>query len=117
MGIIKLNQIKLYANHGCLHEEELIGGTYEVDVEMHTNFQEAAENDDLTKTIDYVVVNRIVEEEMTIRSKLIEQVAWRIGKRMKIELPALEKAVVTVKKLNPPINGNVRDVSVTISVL
>ncbi|MFT6626219.1 MAG: hypothetical protein ACJAUX_000433, partial [Flavobacteriales bacterium] len=34
----------------------------------------------------------------------------------KIELPTLEKAVVTVKKMNPPINGNVRDVSVTISV-
>jgi dihydroneopterin aldolase len=116
MGIIRLNQIKLSANHGCLHEEELIGGDYEVDVEMHTDFQEAAENDDLTKTIDYVIVNKIVEEEMAIRSKLIEQVAWRIGKRMKIELPTLEKAVVTVKKMNPPINGNVRDVSVTISV-
>ena len=59
MGIIRLNQIKLSANHGCLHEEELIGGDYEVDVEMHTDFQEAAENDDLTKTIDYVIVNQI----------------------------------------------------------
>ena len=116
MGIIRLNQIKLTANHGCLREEELIGGDYEVDVEMHTDFQEAAENDDLSKTIDYVIVNKIVEEEMATRSKLIEQVAWRIGKRMKNQLPTLEKAVVTVKKLNPPINGNVRDVSVTIEV-
>ena len=116
MGIIRLNQIKLHANHGCLYEEELIGGNYEVDVEMHTDFQEAAENDILSKTIDYVTVNKIVEEEMAIRSKLIEQVAWRIGKRMKDELPSLEKAIVTVKKMNPPINGNVRDVSVTISI-
>ncbi len=116
MGVIRLNEIKLYANHGCLHEEELIGGNYIVDVEMHTDFQEAAEGDDLSKTIDYVVVNQIVEEEMAIRSKLIEQVAWRIGKRMKAELPTLEKAVITVKKLNPPINGNVRDVSVSLEV-
>lgn len=116
MGIIRLNQIKIFANHGCLREEEVIGGNYEVDVEMHTNFLEAAKNDDLTKTIDYVSVNRIVEEEMAIRSKLIEQVAWRIGKRMKKDFPALIKAMVTVKKLNPPINGNVREVSVSIEV-
>ncbi len=116
MGIIRLNQIKIYGNHGCLREEEMIGGNYEVDIEMHTDFDEAAENDDLSKTIDYVSVNKIVEEEMAIRAKLIEQVVWRIGKRMKREFPTLEKAMITLKKLNPPINGNVRDVSVTIEV-
>jgi len=116
MSIIRLNQIRLFGNHGCLHEEKLIGGNYEVDVEMHTDFHEAAEHDDLSKTIDYVIVNKIVEEEMAIRSKLIEQVAWRIGKRLKRELPRLEKAVIEVKKINPPINGNVREVSVTIEV-
>ncbi len=116
MGIIRLNQIKLYANHGCLEEEAMIGGNYEVDVEMHTDFMEAAMNDDLSKTIDYVSVNKIVEQELAIRSKLIEQVVYRIGKRMKDEFPSLEKAVITLTKINPPINGNVRDVSVTIEV-
>lgn len=116
MGVIRLNEIKVFANHGCLREEEVIGGNYEVDVEMHTNFLEAAKNDDLKKTIDYVAVNKIVEEEMAIRSKLIEQVAWRIGDRMKREFPSLINAVVTVKKLNPPINGNVKEVSVSIEV-
>ncbi len=116
MGIIRLNQIKAYGHHGCLDEEKIIGGNYEVDVEMHTDFSEAALNDDLSKTIDYVTVNRIVEEEVAKRSKLIEQVVWRIGERMKQELPTLDKAVITLKKLNPPINGNVRDVSVTIEI-
>jgi len=116
MGIIRINQIKVYAYHGCLHEEKMIGGNYEVDIEMHTDFQAASETDDLSKTIDYVSVNRIVEEEMAIRSKLIEQVVWRIGKRMKTEFSTLDKAIITVKKINPPINGNVKDVSVTIEV-
>ena len=116
MGVIRLNQIKVYAYHGCLHEEEIIGGNYEIDVELHTDFLEAAKTDKLAKTIDYVTANKIVEEEMAIRSKLIEQVVWRIGERFKVEFPALDKAVITLKKLNPPINGNVRDVSVTIEI-
>ncbi|MFK7756309.1 MAG: dihydroneopterin aldolase [Flavobacteriales bacterium] len=116
MGIIRLNQIKAYGHHGCLNEEEIIGGNYEVDVEMHTDFSEAAEHDDLSKTIDYVSVNQIVEEEVAKRSKLIEQVVWRIGERMKAEFPSLDKAVITLKKINPPINGNVRDVSVSIEI-
>jgi len=116
MGVIRLNQIKAYAYHGCLHEEELIGGQYEIDVEMHVDFLEAAKTDKLNKTIDYVTVNKIVEEEMAIRSKLIEQVLWRICTRLKAELPLLQKATVMVKKLNPPINGNVRDVSVSMEI-
>ncbi len=116
MGIIRLNQIKVYAYHGCLHEEEIIGGNYEIDVELHTDFLEAAKSDKLAKTIDYVQANKIVEEEMTVRSKLIEQVVWRIIERFKAEFPALKGGSVTLKKLNPPINGNVRDVSVTMEI-
>lgn len=116
MGIIRLNQIKLYAHHGCLHEEEIIGGNYEIDAELHTDFMEAARADDLSKTIDYVQANTIVEEEMAIRSKLIEQVVWRIIERFKAEFPGLTGGFVTLKKLNPPINGNVRDVSVTMEI-
>jgi dihydroneopterin aldolase len=116
MGTIRLNQIKVYAYHGCLHEEEIIGGNYEIDVVLQTDFLEAAQTDKLAKTIDYVQANKIVEEEMAIRSKLIEQVVWRIIERFKKEFPALEGGSVTLKKLNPPINGNVRDVSVTMEI-
>ena len=43
---------------------------YVVDVEIETDFLTLS--DDLTKTVDYVAVNKIVTEEMAIRSKLIE---------------------------------------------
>lgn len=114
MGIIRVNQIKVYAYHGCLDEEGTIGCDYEVDVELHTDFQEAAENDDLTKTIDYVVVNRVVKEEMKIRAKLIEHVGLRIVRKLKSTLDTAEKVIVTVRKINPPINGHVHHVSVTL---
>jgi len=112
INIIKVTKIRLYAYHGCLPEEGLIGGHYEVNVVLHTDFMEAAKTDDLSLTIDYVLVNRIVEEEMAIRSKLIEDVALRIHTRFKKELNNLQKSSIEIVKLSPPINGDVQSVSV-----
>ena len=114
MNIVSVIGIKRFAYHGCLKEEAQIGNEYLIDVIVHTNFKESAINDDLTKTIDYVIVNKIVEEEMNIRSKLIETVGYRILNRLKQESFLVKKAKVTIKKINPPINGNVNHVSITI---
>lgn len=109
---IKVTGIKCYAYHGCLEEESRIGGNYSVDVVLTTDFSEAAQEDDLSKTIDYCDVARIVQEEMLIRSKLIEQVAQRMLNRMKSELGNLLDVSVTLTKLSPPIQGEVTSVSV-----
>ncbi len=116
MGTIRVENIVCYSYHGCLAEEASIGQTYLVSVEMKLDFSEAANNDDLSKTIDYCDINRIVEEEMAIRSKLIEHVGQRILNRFKNELLIMESATVEIKKINPPINGNVESVSVLLSI-
>jgi len=116
MGIIKVDGIRLRAYHGCLEEEARIGGDYIVNVVLRTDFSEAAQTDDLTKTIDYVVVYNIVKAEMAIRSKLIEQVAQRIVTRLKKEFSSLSGGEVTVIKLRPPMNGDVEQVSVTVDL-
>lgn len=112
---IEVVGIKLYAFHGCLPEETKIGGHYEVDVKMVTDFSVAAETDDLTQTIDYVTVNKIVKEEMAIPAKLIETVGKRIVDRIKQEVQQLFEIKVVIKKICPPINGDVNYVSITIA--
>lgn len=111
---IFVNGIKCYAFHGCLPEEGRIGGNYKVDIEIGTNFSKAAEHDTLTDTIDYVDVNRIVVEEMAIRSKLIEHVGQRILTRIKTELKGIEALKVKITKICPPINGDVDSVAIII---
>jgi len=111
MGVISVEGIKVYAYHGCLPEEGLIGGDYIVDVYLKANLKKAAHTDDLAETIDYVTVYRIVKEEMAIRSKLIEHVGNRILDRLKAEFQQLEKTEVRVTKINPPMNGYVEKVS------
>ena len=113
MGVIAVSGIKLYAFHGCMEEEEKIGSDYEVDVVLESDLSEAAKNDDLTQTVDYVAVNKIVTEEMAIRSKLLEHVAQRIIAKLADNHPEIVFMEVSVAKLNPPIDGNVDRVVVT----
>lgn len=112
MDQIKVEGIKLFGYHGCLDEEGLIGTDYRVDLTVWGNLQKAAATDQLKDTLDYVVINRIVSEEMVIRSKLIEHVARRILNRILSEMPLVVDAEIKLSKLYPPINGDVKSVSV-----
>src|SRR5690242_19949078 len=97
MGIIKISGIKLYAYHGCHEEESIIGGNYVVDLTIETNFEEAAQKDDLEKTVDYDKVYGVVKREMKIPSKLIEHVAKRIAEALIKEMQKIDgiEAMVT----------------------
>jgi dihydroneopterin aldolase len=109
---INIEGIKLYAYHGCLEEEAKIGSNYIVDVYMTTDFSEAAQKDELEKTIDYCAIYEISKKEMAIRSKLIEQVCDRIHKKIRTEFKTIKTLHVKVTKLLPPMNGDVEKVSV-----
>lgn len=112
MGVIKLKDIRVFAYHGCLDEEEKIGSEYRVDLDVYADLSHSAKTDKLADTVDYVHLNRIVKEEMAIRSKLLEHVAERILKRIMEELIMVQKSYVEVSKINPPIGGNVAMVTV-----
>ncbi len=115
MGIIKVKNIRVYAYHGCLDEEGKIGSEYRVDVSVKSNLKTSSQTDKLADTVDYVHLNKIVKEEMAIRSKLLETVAAKILDRILLEIPLVQKAVVDVSKINPPIGGNVAMVTIKMS--
>jgi dihydroneopterin aldolase len=97
-----------------LAEEAKIGGNYIVDVDLWCDFSASALTDDLSKTIDYCEVNKVVENQMATPCKLIETVAYRIVNQLKKEFDQLEKVRVEIKKINPPIDGEVNFVSVVV---
>tara|TARA_B110000091_G_scaffold149641_1_gene159300 strand:- start:386 stop:742 length:357 start_codon:yes stop_codon:yes gene_type:complete len=115
MGIIQINNIKLYAFHGCLEEEAKIGSDYRVDVAIKADLKKSAKTDELIDTVDYVHLNHIVKEEMAIRSKLLEEVAQRILNRFFKELRMIRRAKISVAKINPPIGGNVQEVVIILT--
>jgi 7,8-dihydroneopterin aldolase/epimerase/oxygenase len=113
VGKIKLRNIKVFAYHGCLDEEGKIGSDYRIDLMVKGDLSHSAKTDSLGDTIDYVHLNKIVKQEMAIRSKLLETVAERILNRVLGELQLVQKVTVQVSKINPPIGGDVGMVTVS----
>lgn len=115
MGIIKVENIRVFAYHGCLKEEKKIGSDYRVDLAVKADLQTSAVTDKLSDTVDYVFLNKIVREEMEKPSHLLETVAKRILIRIFNEDNLVNKATVWVSKLNPPIGGDVQQVTIKMS--
>ena len=115
MGIIKVENIRVFAHHGCLKEETAIGSDYRVDVVVKAGLSKSAQSDALKDTVDYVFLNAVVREEMAKPSKLLETVAKRILNRFFNEEKLISKATVSVSKINPPIGGDVNMVTIKMS--
>ena len=112
MGTIKLQNIRTFSFHGCLEEEGKIGSDYRVDLEIKTDLRKSSLSDDIKDTVDYVLLNQIVVDEMDVRSKLLEHVANRIIIRIFKEIPSVSRIILGVSKLNPPIGGDVEAVTI-----
>lgn len=115
MGKVKVENIRVFAYHGCLKEETAIGSEYRVDVYVNANLSKASLSDKLSDTVDYVHINHIVKDEMKIPSKLLEHVAQRIINRIFLEIQLVSKVKILVSKINPPIGGDVEKVTVALS--
>ncbi|MAJ98218.1 MAG: dihydroneopterin aldolase [Flavobacteriales bacterium TMED288] len=112
IGKIKLEEIKCYGYHGCMEEEGILGTEYIVNIELELNLVNSILSDKLEDTVDYVKVNSIVKKEIDKRSKLIETVCGKIIKKINTEFENLISVLVEIKKTSPPINGNVKNVSI-----
>ena len=110
---VKVENLKIYAFHGCMEEEKVIGSDYVVDICAVCSVGKKAFGDEIKGTVDYVDLARIAKREMSIRSKLLEAVVNRIISSCFNEISVLEQISVTVSKINPPINADVASVSVS----
>ena len=112
---VKVENLKIYAFHGCMDEEKVIGSDYVINMTALCFVGEKVFNDDITQTVDYVDLARIAKREMAVRSKLLEAVIKRIIDASFKEIDSLEELCVSVSKISPPINADVKSVSVTMS--
>ena len=110
---VKVENLKIYAFHGCMKEEKVIGSDYLVNICAVCSVGKKAFEDEIGGTVDYGDLARIAIREMSIRSKLLEAVVNRIISSCFNEISVLEEISVNISKLNPPINADVEAVSVS----
>ena len=112
MGLIKVEGIRVFAYHGHLPEEAILGGHFIVNVWVEADTVEVEKTDDLKHTVDYVNIIAIVKEQMAIRSNMIEHPAKRIVDTI-LPLNKVKKVTVELEKVLPPINATFDKISVT----
>ena len=106
IGTVRLCNAVFYAHHGVMQEEHRVGGRYEVDVSMDVDFEGAATSDDLSRTVDYEKVYRVVRDTVTLnRFYLIERLAYLIAMQVLREAGQAVSVEVRVRKVNPPVGG------------
>ena len=78
------------------------------------DFSRALVTDELTDTLNYAEVCKIISDEMAIPSRLLEHVAGRIINSLRSHYPQITGGRLIVTKEKPPIPGDIRDVSVIV---
>lgn len=115
MSQIFLEGLEFYAYHGCFKEEQVIGTWFNLDVLLWGDFEKAALADNLEATVNYLSVYRTLKTEMEIPTKLLETVAVRMLDAVLKSYPLVEKVEVKLSKMNPPLGGKLKSVSVMMS--
>ena len=106
LNIIRIKNATFYGYHGVSNEEQYVGGKFEADIDIYTDFSEAASADDLTKTVDYYQVYSFLNQ-FTVNKKyyLIEALAIEIANELLKKWDRILKVAVRVRKNNPPLGG------------
>lgn len=107
MDKITINNMKFYAYHGVLPEEQAKGQHFYIDAELFLDVSKAGISDELEDTVDYSVVYGIIKE-ITEKNKfrLIENLANSISREILSRYAEILEIVVRVRKPEAPIEGD-----------
>lgn len=111
---ITLQQMSFYGYHGALIEENRLGQSFVVDLELYLDLRPAGLSDDLEQTVNYAEVYETVRQEVEeTQVKLIERLAHNIADQC-LQQFAISATRVRVTKVNPPIPKHFGSVEVEI---
>lgn len=104
MLTISLNDLHLQGYHGIYEEERIVGNSFVVNCTV--KIKEPSELPaKLDETINYQSLFELIKENMFIPESLLETVCIRTGKLIFERFPKVSFVSISIKKMNPPING------------
>ncbi|MEI8133999.1 MAG: dihydroneopterin aldolase [bacterium] len=113
--IIRLHAISFFAHHGVFAEEKTNGNNFEMDIEAELDSPRGVETDQLSDTLDYSELQRIaLQVSSKKRYDLIEALASDICAEIIRQLTQLDWVMVRIRKLQPPLMGQIKSVEVEI---
>ena len=111
---IVLQRMEFRALHGCYELERKVGNRFTVDLEITACLGDAAAEDSVEQTVNYLTVYEVVSLQMRITQRTIESVAMIIIEAVYASFRQVRHVKCTVSKLAPPLGGKLEKVSVVV---
>lgn len=103
--ILRLRNMRFFAHHGVLPEENRLGQHFEVDIELFGDFSAAGQSDELDRALDYPKIYTLVEQVVVHqRFKLVEALAEHIALAIGEAFAPID-LTIRVRKPNPPVQA------------
>jgi 7,8-dihydroneopterin aldolase/epimerase/oxygenase len=107
MLTIGLEQVHFHAFHGLYPEEAIIGNEFIVDVFVTIPGTQPV--DSISETVNYQGLFNLVKEVMVTPQPLLEQVVYAMSDAIKKKYPEIQRSVISLRKMNPPMGASVRN--------
>ncbi|WP_276773888.1 2-amino-4-hydroxy-6-hydroxymethyldihydropteridine diphosphokinase [Ruminococcus champanellensis] len=115
MDKIRIQNLTVFANHGVLPEERVLGQKFLISAELHLDTRAAGMQDDLTRTVNYAQVCSFICQQMQQTFQLIEAAAEHLAQGILREYPLVRRVDLELAKPWAPVHLPVESVSVQIS--
>ena len=113
MTSIELKDIRLQAHHGLYKGESKTGNSYHIN--LCVKYQESVAGfNTLNDTIDYVELYEILRQRMQRPTPLLEKLCDEIIHQIKVKYPFITEAMISVYKIQAPIENFEGRVGVTL---
>lgn len=119
MDKIKIKNLEVFAHHGVLKEENVLGQKFIISITMYTDIIKAGTSDELQYSINYAEVSQFVTEYMQAHThRLLETVAEQLSKELLLHFTTehveLKKVKLEIKKPWAPVLLPLETVSVQV---
>lgn len=116
MGEIYIDSLRCHAFHGVLPQEQKIGNDYVLNVTVTYPILCACQSDEVSDTMSYADLAEVIKAEMSVPSKLLEHVAYRICTAILERFPKTEKVRLNIEKIAPPMSVDCRGAGVILEL-
>ncbi len=115
MGLIQIEGMEFYAYHGHYEEERYVGNRFLLDIAIEADTKPAELSDNIEDALNYQHVYVIIKDEMENKKfHLLEGIGRKIINRLKTEIHGIESIELKIRKMHPPMGGQIQAVSVTL---
>lgn len=104
MITVQLHDLLFHAYHGVHEEEKVLGNEYVVNCSVQF-YEGAPVITQIDETINYAFIYEVIKKRMKIPTQLLETVAMEIGNEIIRNYKDLKSIDVSIKKMQPPIEG------------